>query len=324
MPVVKSKWVKKTLGVCLAFSFSSLLIYNPVTINPAFAHAEHGSEGGVPTVSAKTKLPKGVSLQVVKSNAYQFALATDGKQRIEILGEDKRAFLRVDGDKLYADVNATGWHRSRQPGGGPIPEKLKEKPNLKPNWILLDKQSGYGWYDPRLVREDLTHFNLALIANGKPLNVRIERVVPEPMKGYWRPILTSEPKFGGLNVLVPGLSGNALMLSRMLSADGEFQILDDKGLPFIELRKDGVWLNSQHAWASGLDLFYSANTDQSPWVKVSETGTVTYADPRLDNKPQNLSEVGSWVIPVKLKNSTEQTLVTGELKWQTIVESTTQ
>lgn len=320
MPVVKTNWVKKTLGACLAFSLSTLLISSPFVSTKVFAHAEHGSEGGIPTVSAKAKLPKGLSLQVVKTNAYQFALATDGQQRIEILDEDKRAFLRFDRDKLYADLNATGWHRSRQPGGGPIPERLKDKPKLKPNWVLLDKQPGYGWYDPRLIKEDLAHFNLAMVANGKPISVRIERIEAEPMTGYWRPLLVNEPEFTGLNAMVPGLSGNNFMLSRMRTAKEEFQVLDDQGAPFLELREDGVWLNSMHAWASSVELFHSPGTEQTPWVKVSETGTVTYADPRLNKKPVKTSETGNWVIPVKQKKGEQQNLLKGELKWQTIVE----
>ena len=46
MPRGNSNWVKKTLGACLAFSFSTLIIHSAVHTTPAFAHAEHGSEGG--------------------------------------------------------------------------------------------------------------------------------------------------------------------------------------------------------------------------------------------------------------------------------------
>jgi hypothetical protein len=275
-------------------------------------------EGGVPSVSSKAKLPKGISLQVVKTNAYQFSLATDGQQRIEVLGEDKRPFLRFDGNKLYADLNATGWHRSRQPGGGPIPERLKENPKQKPNWVLLDEQTGYGWYDPRLMNEEVAHFSLSMIVNGKLANVRIERVQPEPMTGYWRPLLTTEPEFNGLNALIPGLSGNALLLARMGTAQEEFQVLDEQNEPFLELRKDGVWLNSTHKWAQETALFFSPGNSGSPWVKVSETGTVTYNDPRLDRKPAKTSDIGTWAIPVKLKGTDKLNMLKGELKWQHI------
>lgn len=318
MPVVKSKWVKKTLGACLAFSFCTLTISTIALPEPAFAHAEHGTEGGIPTVSPKAKIPKGISLQVVKSNAYQFALATDGQQKIEVLGEDKRPFLRFEGDKLYADLNASGWHRSRQPGGGPLPDKIKENPNLKPNWIPLAKQTGYGWYDPRLLNEEIAHFNLALLNNGKPLNVRIERIEPEPMTGYWRPSLINEPEFEGLLAMIPGLSGNALMLNRMGIAENEFQVLDDENKAFIELRKDGVWLDSTHKWAQASALFFNKGSQETPWVKVSETGTITYTDPRLNQKPEKTSEVGTWSIPVKRKGGKEMNMLQGELKWQEI------
>lgn len=319
MPNVKTTWVKKTLGACLAFSFSTLTISTALIPPDVRAHAEHGSEGGVPTVSTKAKLPKGVSIQVVKTNAFQFALATDGRQRVEVSGEDARPFIRLDTDKIYADFNAIGWHRSRQPGGGPIPDQLKENPDMEPNWVLLGRQPGYGWYDPRLVKEDVEHFNLKVTVNGKPLNVRIERVEPEPMTGYWRPELTNEPEFKGLNALVPGLSGNAFMLSRMGTAQGEFQILDEQQKPFIELRKDGVWLDSLHAWATKTELFFTPGTQENPWVKVSETSTVTYNDPRLDEKPTKNTEVGEWKIPVKLKESGEISVLQGQLSWQKIV-----
>lgn len=318
MPVVKSHWVKKTLGACLAFSFSTLIVAAVFQPHPALAHAEHGSEGGIPTVSAKAKLPKGISLQVVKTNAYQFSLATDGQQRIEVLGEDKRPFLRFDGDKLYADLNATGWHRSRQPGGGPIPDRLKENPKQKPNWVLLDQQTGYGWYDPRLMNEEIAHFNLGMMVSGKPASVRIERVQPEPMTGYWRPILLTEVEFSGLNALIPGLSGNALLLSRMGTTQDEFQVLDDQNEAFLELRTNGVWLNSTHKWARETELFFSPGNVESPWVKVSETGTVTYSDPRLERRPAKTSDTGTWAIPVKRKGANESSALKGELKWQRI------
>jgi hypothetical protein len=318
MPIVKTTWVKKTLGLGLAFFFSALTIYAPFHTQTALAHAEHGSEGGIPTVSAKAKLPKGVSLQVVKSTAYQFALSTDGQQKIEILGEDKRAFLRFDGNKLYADLNATGWHRSRQPGGGPVPDRLKQKPAPKANWVLLDQQPGYGWYDPRLLNEELAHFNLELRINGKPANVRIERQEQAPMTGYWRPTLKTDSLPDGLNAMVPGLSGNMFMLSRLATAESEFQVLDDKGLPFLELRDDGVWLDGNHPWAKQTELFYTLASADSPWVKVSETGTITYAEPRLDNKPKTNSQTGRWTVPVRMKGGDKTSLLEGEMTWQRI------
>lgn len=318
MPDVKMCGLTKTLGSRLAFFISTLLISTSLHLPSALAHAEHGNEGGVPTISSKSKVPPGVSLQVVKSNAYQFALSTDGQQQVEIMGEDSRPFLRFKGNELYVDLNAKGWHRSRQPGGGPLPDRLKTKVRLKPNWVLLDKQTGYGWFDPRLMREDLPHFKLRMIVNGKPWAVTVERVEPEPMTGYWRPLLSSNIMMEGLNAMVPGLSGNAFMLSRLLNEEAEFQVLDDAQRPFLELRSDGVWLDSQHPWASKLDLFYNPGTTAAPWVRISESGTVTYAEPRLSRKPANTREIGTWSVPVKKKDSSIVVVLQGEHHWQQI------
>ncbi|HEX4855244.1 MAG TPA: hypothetical protein VFV28_00415 [Limnobacter sp.] len=318
MPADKNRWLKKTLGACLAFSFSTLILASAIHTPAALAHAEHGSEGGIPTISTKAKLPNGVSLQVVKSNAYQFALATDGKQKIEVLGEDKRPFLRFEGEELFADLNASGWHRSLLPGGGPLPQRLKTKVRLKPNWVLINRQTGYGWYDPRLMNEQVPHFNLGLLVNGKPLSVRVERIEPAAMTGYWRPVLTGEPPHEGLNAMVPGLSGNSLMLSRLPVADAEFQVMDDNNRPVIELRADGVWLDTQHPWASRLDLFYSRESKETAWVRISESSTITYADPRLARKPAKTSETGKWLIPVKIKDRETVGVLAGELQWQKI------
>lgn len=322
MPVVNSKWVRKTLGACLAFSFSTLTTSTVLLPLPVHAHAEHGSESGVPTVSKKAKFPKGVSVQVVKTNAFQFALATDGKQKIEVSGEDSRSFLRLDKDRIYVDINSIGWHRAQQPGGGPIPDFLKENPNQDPKWVLLGKQPGYGWYDPRLLNEEVAHFDLAITVNDKPIKVRVERIEPEPMTGYWRPELTNEPEFNGLNALVPGLSGSVFMLSRMGTAQGEFQVLDDQQKPFIELRTDGVWLNSQHPWAVKTELFFVPGTPENPWVKVSETNSVSYSDPRLNEKPAKNTEIGKWRIPVKLKENDSISVLEGKVSWQKITPPT--
>ena len=107
--------------------------------------------------------------------------------------------------------------------------------------------------------------------------------------------------------------------AQLATAEGDFQVLDTKGQPFLELREDGVWLDSKHPWAKQTELFYTPVAD-SGWVKVSETGTITYAEPRLDAKPKKASQTGEWAVPVKLKGSDKTSLLEGELKWQRIEE----
>ncbi len=53
-----------------------------------------------------------------------------------------------------------------------------------------------------------------------------------------------------------------------------------------------------HAWASSVELFHSPGTEQAPWVKVSETGTVTYR-PATEQKTCENIRNRQLGIPVK-------------------------
>ncbi|WP_370262924.1 hypothetical protein, partial [Limnobacter sp.] len=252
----KQTWVQKALGACLALSVFSLGTLHP---QQAFAHAEHGSEGGVPTVVSQ--LPKTVQLSVAKSAAYQFALSTNGQHTVLVYGEDQqRPFLKIQGQRVQADVHSTGWHRAQQPGGGAIPPSLKENPNMPARWVPLADDGTVGWYDPRLQQEDLLSFNLKLSVDGKIRQVEVARVEAPKMDGFWRPVVTHEPDHPNLFVMVPGLSGNALMLSN--NGGQTVAVLDAQGQPFLRVGANGTWLKHTHGWAKDLGLYFEADPQQ--------------------------------------------------------------
>lgn len=319
MPFDSLKGATKALGLVLALSFFALSTFIPPLSTTAHAHAEHGTEGGIPTIIGKAKLPEGTSLQIVKTTAFQFAMATDGNTRIEILGEDKKPFLRFDKQAVFADLNSTGWHRAQQPGGGPIPDFIKDSKDLKPNWVQIQKEPGYGWYDSRLMNESVAHFDLIMRQGKQTIKVRIERIEPEPMQGFWRPVQTEMAEFDSLNSLIPGLSGNTLMISRLGTANSNYQILDNEAVPFLELRADGVWLNATHRWADELGLFYDTSVKAQGWINVSSSNTITFNDPRLAQTPAKTDSIGQWSVPVKRLADGKISNVQGELRWQSVV-----
>jgi len=319
MPFDPFKGAMKALGLFLALSFFALFTFIPNLSNTAHAHAEHGTEGGIPTIDGKARLPEGSSLQIVKTTAFQFAMATNGNTRIEVLGEDKKPFLRFDQQAVFADLNSTGWHRAQQPGGGPIPAFIKDNKKLKPNWVQIQSEPGYGWYDPRLMNESIAHFDLLLRQGKQTIKVRVERIEPEPMQGFWRPTQIELAEFDHLNSLIPGLSGNTLMVSRLGSADSNYQILDDKAEPFLELRADGVWLDTAHRWADALGLFYDKSAKEQGWTKVSASNTITFNDPRLAQRPAKTDAIGQWTVPVKRLDDNKVSRIQGELRWQPVV-----
>lgn len=298
--------------------------------NLARAHAEHGAGEPVPQIAKGARLPKGLSLEVVKSNAYQFSLATDGKQKVEVIGDDGIAFLRIERSKVFANLNSPNWFRAQQPGGGAIPPSLKEGDAFKklpPNWKEVAEHSGYGWYDPRLLQEDLQKFKLKLSINGTNREIPVARVAAPGFKGYWTSTITKEPAFEELTVLMPGLSSGAISVQRDLKAKHNYEILDDRQLPFIQLTAEGCWVNVQHPWfeKSGLFVKKEEALSSKGWAKASSSGLITFQDPRLHVKDSEPKKPRQWKISIRVmgsvkgqeKGSENTDTVEGETRWIT-------
>ncbi|HEX4880611.1 MAG TPA: hypothetical protein VFV39_12240 [Limnobacter sp.] len=300
--------VKKALGACLVLSAA--------WSGAVMAHAEHGSEGGVPTVI--TPLPATIELSVAKAAAYQFALSTNGQHQVLVFGEDeKRPFLRLQGQQVQADVHSVGWHRAQQPGGGAIPPVLKENPNMAPNWVSLGNSAAAGWYDPRLQQEDITSFYLKLNIDGRPKTIEVARKEAQEIQGFWRPEILEDSVPTGLSAMIPGLSGHAIMLMRTGSEADSFSVLDEQGQAFLKLDPQGVWLNQTHLWAKELGLFYASDASQT-WVQLSPGNAITYQDPRLKKTPKNRKQVSTWLIPIASNHSDKPLKITGKLRWESL------
>ncbi|HEX4917811.1 MAG TPA: hypothetical protein VFV43_07940 [Limnobacter sp.] len=299
-------WVQKALGIGLVLSV--------FWTSSALAHAEHGTEGGTPTVV--TTLQKSIQLRVAKAAAYQFALSTNGKHNILVYGEDeKRPFLRLQGKTVQVDVHSAGWHRAQQPGGGAIPPALKENPNMTPNWVTLDESAAIGWYDPRLQQEDLASFNLKVNIDGKARTIEVARIETPDIQGFWRPEISSELEHPAFSAMVPGLSGNALMLIR--TGQGAIAVLDDQGQAFLRLDSEGVWVNHKHPWSGDLGLFYAPEPNED-WVRVSTGTAVTYRDPRLKKTPKNRKQVSTWQVPLVILEGQSTLEIKGITRWQSL------
>lgn len=284
------------------------------------AHAEHGAGEPIPQVAKDTKLPKGVSLEVVKSNAYQFSLATDGNQKVEVIGEEGTAFLRIEKSKVFANLHSPSWFRAQQPGGGAIPPSLKEGSTFKklpPNWKEVAEHSGYGWYDPRLLQEDTQKFKLKLSINGKVREIPVVRVAAPGFQGYWTSTITKEPAFDEITVLIPGLSSGALSVRRDTKAKQNYEILDDRQLPFIQLNAEGCWVNVQHPWfeKSGLFVKKSEAVSSKGWARASTSGLITFQDPRLHVKDGEPKKPRHWKITVRVIGTEKMDTVEGDTEW---------
>lgn len=244
-----------------------------------YAHGgSHGdTKGGVPTLGSTDHLPKGVKMSIVKTNAEQFVLATDGQQTVEVLDENLKPFIRINQGKVQANLASQAWHRAQMPGGGLVPDAIKNKA-MAAKWVDVANQDGYGWYDKRLIDEQNTHFSVALKINGKITKLDVIRQAPEPLKGYWKAQVTEEPQWPWLSTILAGKSGQAVMLSLNKSTKHEIEILDHQEKPFLRIGPDGTFVNNTHPWFELINV--KASTGQG-WVRVNESSRVHYTDPRL-------------------------------------------
>lgn len=318
-------------GFLMAGWMATLLL--PAT--PVWAHAEHGMGEPVPQVLSTKPLPKGVDLLVVKTTAHQFSLSSDGQQRIDVLGEDGEAFLRIDKDQVLANANSAWWYRAQQPGGGPVPERLKAGDRYikqEAAWMPIAAQSGFGWYDARLVDAQRSRFTLTLRVNGTDHAVHIERKAAPAFSGYWTSRLTAEPDTIGLSALIPGLSTGTIALTRDPEDAKTVDILDSKGQAFIRSTQQGWWVNTTHVWFKQLGLFVNippqalSGTGESLWVKASDARMLTYQDPRL--QAPSAARTGSsggaanaakqWRIPVRIQGHPQTLHFAGEMQWKAV------
>lgn len=290
----------------------------------ARAHAEHGTGEPVPQVINARQLPKGVDLAVVKTTAFQFSLSSDGKQEIEVLADDGEAFIRISKRVVLANVNSQHWYRSMQPGGGPIPARLKSGEqilSLPPDWKPVAEQAGFGWYDARLVDESRTSLALTLRINGQRHEASIQRK-PLVFAGYWNSYLTREPQSAGVTALIPGLSTGAISLTRDPSSPATVEVLDTSGKAFLRSAPEGYWVNTSHPWFRELGLHVNTQNPRhyrdwpADWVMASGSLMLTYQDPRLKAPGGTSKSIRKWSIPVRMLEDGRTSHFTGEMAWR--------
>ncbi|MDX1667924.1 MAG: hypothetical protein R3194_00770 [Limnobacter sp.] len=253
-----------------------------VPLNPVWAHGgSHGDVvGGVPTIEGNDKLPEGISVSALKTNAWQFALAAKPGQNVEILDDNLKPFIRIQEGKVQANTRAAAWHRAQLPGGGRVPDILKNE-DLPDKWLDIAEQTGYGWYDKRLLDEDNTHFTLPIRVDGTVYKLDVVRREADKPEGFWKARVTAEPSWTWLSTISSGSSGQALMLS-LLGPDAQpVEIMDANDQAFIRLQKDGVWVDASHEWADQLALNIDQAPGQEQWVQVANSPRFLYTDPRL-------------------------------------------
>ncbi len=303
----------------------------------AFAHADHPSTI-VPLFNNLSQLPSGVTLSIVKSVDHQLVMRNTSTHTVEVLDDSGRAFIRVEPQGAYVDVNAVALYRTQGPIGSKVPDRIADG-KAAADWKKVSEPSEFGWFDERIRIKDLedadprslkSHakpytspsgqhlvslgtFMIPVRIDGQPLRLRGNKILaPEPT-GLWQQQLLKEPDWPEVSVIVATGGAPAVILKN--ESPREVTVMDDAHQPLLRISSAGAYGNTSHPWWPRLNIAGSGSGDpldagqtQSTerWVKDSDGNQLPWVDPRLRTFDSPLSQTNTakpgtqeaWSIPL--------------------------
>ncbi len=266
----------------------------------------------------------GINAQVQTTVAPQIVVANDSPRTLEIFDAEGRAFLRINGQGVLADLANPAWYRSQTAARGvPIPEGAGQ--DAEPRWALVHKEPNWGWFDPRLrtddieVPHDMEHagkpgsiskWSVPVRIDGKESRLAGEfRYEPLP-PGSFQSRLTSDPEpVKGVTV---GLAPGTVPAVHIHNQSGKpVVVADADGRPHLRIGPGGSFMN--------------ANQEQGEpqWVKVAGGSRYTWTEPRATygdlRPPENVSRAGrraqvaTWALPITVDG--KPVAVKGVVDW---------
>ena len=270
---------------------------------------------------------KGLTLEIHQGDiAAQLVLAWQGRETLEILDEQGRAFLRFSPKGAEADVDNPRWHETLNPGyGARVSAQVRE--GAAPRWKVIQREPAFGWFDPRMNTEPLVvpetvkafdepvpfaTWRIPARLGGKPLELSGEFLYQPPPRGEVRTLLDKTVLPAGLRVTVSNSAVPAVFLSN--TSKELAAVLDAQGRPYLKIGPDGVW-------ADTASLAWRLATGEPPgqgWTKLSPHPSHAWPEPRAAwRKPvprgQAAGEIGRWEIPLSL--GSQRLAICGSHQW---------
>jgi hypothetical protein len=120
---------------------------------PALAH---GGDDEAPVEAVLDTLPAelaGLRVQLRRTLAPQLLVANPSDKTLTVLDDNDRAFLRIGGDEVQADLGAAAFHRTNTLMA---PGAIAADASHAPNWQQVEPASNWGWFDLRLRTDTVT------------------------------------------------------------------------------------------------------------------------------------------------------------------------
>ncbi|MBS64286.1 hypothetical protein C84B14_10987 [Salinisphaera sp. C84B14] len=304
----------------------------------AHGHAGHsGNEDDATVRAVLDPLPaelEGVRVQLRRTLAPQLLVANPGERPLTILDDNGRAFLRIGGGVVEADLGAAAFHRSNTLMA---PGTFSADASRAPNWQEVEPAANWGWFDLRL-RTDTVAVADTVRREGKSADVGEWRIpvqygdtrsaisgrfqfVPEPT-GIPEARVTNAL---ASNVVVRAMNGSAragLFLS--YAGDAALVVHGADAEPMLRFDERGVavnrhsttWQQAAPAGAPG----YEAGNGVS-WAEVSSQPRYGWVDPRIGHlgeveSDDNDNVIKRWSIPVTIGE--REDAIEGVTEWKPV------
>jgi hypothetical protein len=304
------------------------------------AHAHETPVDVVTLVEEVAPLTEGLTVQVASSVTTQLVLENATGEVVEVLDDDGRAFLRLDGNRVEANLDVADWYRSNDPFGQADVPAAAIDDRIADNWREVATGPAWGWFDHRLHDGTTT-----AAAESATADAVIDRwVVPLRVGGRAvevRGVVAFRPPVGTYEAVIShqaeGLAGQVVngpapALSVENVGDGILVVLGVDGEPLLRFSPDGVeanlvsptWHQVARAMSSVSLPAALAGSSQLPvWERIAPGPRFTWIDPRLSipvaapDDPSFATSVASWSVPVQPEGAPSGTTsdLEGEIRW---------
>lgn len=254
--------------------------------------------------------PAGLTIQVTRSVADQVVVENLTSDPLEVLGEDRRPFLRIGPAGVEADTSSADWFRSNAPEGAfAVPDTAGA--GRPPTWELVSKDRFWGWFDHRLHPSGLTtapqaepgetvvldEWEIPMRLGGEPLRVIGRRLFARPA-GYFRNAIVEQ---------IPGAEAAVLdgkvpaVFLRLVDPSRELTLIGASGQPFARLSAAGTEVNEANRTWMLTARSRGAFDPETPiggeprWRTESSAPQLTWLEPRAIPKRDGVDF--EWIVP---------------------------
>lgn len=279
----------------------------------AWGHAAHGGERRA-TLDPLPASLHGITVQLAETLGTQLVVDNKTSTPLIVMAEDGKPFLRIQANRVEANVRHQTWLDSYYPGGLPHREVIDEAGD-QPIWRVARSTSHWGWFDARLKPDAAKSDTWRIpVRFGKTEAVISGKFVSAIANGLWQASWQQAPKLPtGISVmLIPGQPFGVMLTNK---TNKTVEVLDEQQRPFLRLSTKGTFANTHsRLWQETAVQLALRQEQAQAWQKISDAPRFTWVEPRtLPETGTSLNHAKKWTITLLIDGKT--TTLMGVSRW---------